>query len=212
MAPCPNVVLAARKRGITEVLHFTTNRGAVGILFSGAIKSRVLLTPDKYLEHVYSPNAPDRSRDSEWHGYVNLSVSRINDWMFDKSEEWHVTDEVSWVAFVFSEVILADPGVVFVTTNNAYPTCHRAEGRTGFEQMFADRVPWGYYGSVATRRGAADHHPTHRQAEVLYPGELSLDHLIRIDAQVETGLDDLNGALGALDCSYETRLAPEVFE
>lgn len=211
LPPCPDVVLMARTRGISEIVHFTTTRGAVGILYSSAIKSRALLHPDLYLEHVYRPNAIDRSRDAEWHGYVNLSISRINDWMFRKSESWHVTEEVSWVLFVFSPEILGDPGVVFTTTNNAYPNCDRTEGLAGFSDMFADRVKWGYFDTIDTRRGLPEHYPTQRQAEVLYPAELPLDYLMRIDVQVEEGLDHVHGALGALDLDYDVRLAPEVF-
>jgi hypothetical protein len=51
----------------------------------------------------------------------------------------------------------------------------------GFEELFRDDVPWGYEGSVIRR--AADqqpNRPTDRQAEVLYPGELSLDFLQRL--------------------------------
>lgn len=44
-------------RGITQVVHFTTMRGAIGILASRAVKSRARLEEDKFLEHVYMPNA-----------------------------------------------------------------------------------------------------------------------------------------------------------
>jgi len=44
--------------------------------------------------------------------------------------------------------------------------------------MFAERVPWGYLGSVKTRpTRCPDHLPTDRAAEVLFPGEIALNRL-----------------------------------
>jgi hypothetical protein len=206
----PDVVEAAQERGITEIVHFTTVRGAVGILASGYVKSRKRLPKDKYLEHVYKPNAVDRSRDLAWLDYVNLSVTRINDWMFGSSTRWHVSEGVSWVVFSFRPAILQDPGVVFTTTNNAYPTCRRAEGLEGFQRLFADPTT-GYNGRKYTREGVATNCPTDRTAEVLYPGQLALGELQIIYVQVEEALDDIAGALGVLGRNVQTRWAPEVF-
>jgi hypothetical protein len=211
LSPCTDVLTAAIKRGITDIVHFTTIRGAVGILASRALKSRQRLPRDKYLEHVYRPNALDRSRDAAWLDYVNLSISRINDWMFETSEKWHIADGVSWVVLSFSPDILSHPGVVFATTNNIYPACRRAEGLAGFNQLFHDPVI-GKYFRTHSRAGLPNHFTTDRQAEVLYPGEVELRHLQRIDVQAEEALDDINGALGALDHRVAVRHAPEVFE
>lgn len=209
--PCPEVLTAAAERGITDVVHFTTIRGAIGILASGALKSRRRLPEEQYLEHVYRPNALNRSRDSAWLDYVNLSISRINDWMFDTSERWHIADGVSWVVLSFRPDVLAHPGVVFTTTNNIYPRCQRAEGVAGFNQLFADLV-FGRYDSQHTRDGKPDHFTTDRQAEVLYPGEIDVEFLQRIDVQAEHALDDVHGVLGGLGHRVPVRHAPEVFE
>lgn len=208
---CPEVVAVARRRGITRVVHFTTVLGIVGILSSRAVKNRKQLPTEKHLEHVYRPNAIDRSRDAAWHEYVNLSVSRINDWMFDRSEPWHVDEGVSWVLLAFSVDILGDPGVVFTTTNNIYPACLRSQGIEGFAQMFADPV-FGRYSQRHTRDGLPDSLTTDRQAEVLYPGELSLDRLEEIYVQIESAIGDVDGALGALGLDFPVTLAPEEFE
>jgi hypothetical protein len=208
---CPEVVAAARQRDITDIVHFTTVTGAVGVLASGAVKSRRLLPTEQYLDHIYKPNAINRSGDAAWHGYVNLSVSVINDWMFDSSRRWHIQDGVSWVVLSFDPEILGDPGVVFTTTNNIYPACRRAEGLVGFGQMF-EEVAAGRYGRPHSRADLADSLTTDRQAEVLYPGELRLRRLQRIDVQVEEALDDIEGALGALGLRIPVRLSPETFE
>ncbi len=211
---CPDVLAAAQERGITSVVHFTTFRGAVGVLASGVVKSRHRLPKDEYLEYVYQPNANIR-KDTVWLDYINLSVERINDWMFDTSTRWHSSEGNSWVVLCFDPQILEHPGVVFTTTNNIYHNCRRAEGLAGFSQMFADSV----YGWDPRRRCNVLHNrtdkysawPTDRQAEVLYPGELSREYLKRIDVQFEETIDSIHGVLAGLNLSVPVRCAPEVF-
>lgn len=211
--PQPEVVDAARARGVEEIVHFTTLPGAVGILGAQAVMTRSTLPEQKYLEYVYRPNAvnPQRNLDRAWHDYVNLSISRINDWMFAFSAREHAHEKASWLIFSFSPEVLGDPGVVFTTTNNIYPACRREEGLPGFEAMFDDPVV-GRYATEHHRAGLPDHWTTDRQAEVLYPGDLSLGRLQRIYVEHEVALDDINGALGALDGSWPVVLAPERFK
>ena len=171
---CPEVVEAAKGRGITSIVHFTTFEGLKGILASGAVKCRKDLPGDELVKHVYEPNAVDRSLDKRWHRYVNLSVTRINPRMFRSSQHWHPGEE--WVILEFGPRILGKRGVVFCTTNNIYPSAHRGRGLRGFEQMFAAEVP-GRYGSLSTRSDRLPRDTTNPQAEVLYPFKLSLKHL-----------------------------------
>lgn len=207
----PAVLYMAQKIGVTRVVHFTTMKGAVGVLAARAVKSRFRLPKDKYLEYVYQPNAEFR-KDQAWLDYVNLSVERINDWMFSASERWHSAAGNPWVVLSFNVNILAHPGVVFTTTNNIYPSCTRAEGLAGFQQMFGDTIT-GRYGHRHDRIGKLPAWPTDRQAEVLYPGELSCNYLCRIDVQSEDALDSIHGALGALEVDVvEVHQSPEVFK
>ena len=101
--------------------------------------------------------------------------------------------------------------MVFTTTNNIYPACKRAEGLAGFSRLFADSVR-GRYDVLHDRRGKKPAWPTDRQAEVLYPGELSCTWLQRIDVQQEETEDSIHGMLGALGLSVPVRHAPEIFE
>src|SRR3569832_713176 len=91
-------------RQIAEVLHFTTNRGLVGILGSGTLQSRRRLPEDRYLQHVAFANATVRPEESawfdktqDWLDYVNLSISEINAHFFAVSEKWHLEHDVWWV-------------------------------------------------------------------------------------------------------------------
>ena len=198
---------AAKERGVTKVVHFTTLDGAVGILAANAVKSRHRLPEDKYLKYVYRPNVGIR-KDHAWLDYVNLSLERINEWMFGASVRWHIGDQ--WVLLSFRPEVLGHAGVTFTTTNNIYPECKRAEGLAGFEAMFADRVV-GRYGQTHNRTDKKRAWPTDRQAEVLYPGELSCNHLLGIEVQTERTADTIKGALGGLDMELCVRYAPEVF-
>lgn len=190
---CPEVVPAASERGITGIVHFTRTTGLKGILHSSALKARSYLPEDYQVRYVYEPNALDRSRDWCWQGYVNLSVTDINHKLFGFSRRWHPSDE--WVIIRFDPEILSHPGVVFCTTNNAYPTVQRGEGLSGFNQMFAAEVPWGKRGSVSTRRNRAPNQTTNPQAEILYPRELSLEHLQAVAVEDESVLETVDGIL-----------------
>ena len=174
-SPCPEVVTAAVARGITSIVHFTRISGLVGILARSAVKARGDLMRDTRLQYVAEENAPDRSRDVLWHDYINMSVTVINRRMFQFSERQH--RDAQWVILEFGPEILGDPGVVFCTTNNAYEVAHRCGGLQGFEQMFAEKVPWGQYGDVHFRYAYDPDRTTDPQAEVLYPFELPLDYL-----------------------------------
>jgi len=205
----------ANSRGITEILHFTTNKGLIGVLAKQAVLCRDLLESDQYLEHIYTRNCADRSKAAEWTGYVNLSISCVNGPMFDSSERWHATEELWWAVLAFDASILADPGVVFATTNNTYPVVKRIGGVDGLAALFANRVPWGYYGSVRQRvPGMPDAWTTDVQAEVLYPAKIQIDRLMAVYVREDEHIDAVNALLGALSGAPRVLVAckPEVFQ
>lgn len=185
-------------RGIEEVLHFTTNRGLVGILASGAVKSRDRLPKDKYLAHVYSPNCETR-KDVDWLDYVNLSITRVNTRLLSiSSGRWHVGEDVWWCILAFDPLILTHDDVHFATTNNFYSGVSRAAGPRGLEALFGPRIVQFFSGGkasqVVTRVAAMQpDQPTCEQAEVLYPGELSCEYLRRIYVQEEAHADVVAG-------------------
>jgi ssDNA thymidine ADP-ribosyltransferase, DarT len=152
------VATYAAGRGITEVLHFTTDKGLLGIFATGAILSRDPLDTDQYIEHIYTPNCNSRLKDSAWTGFVNLSISRVNNWMLTRSQGWHSTEDLWWAVLALDPCLLADPGVQFCTTNNTYPSVRRGTGVSGLEAMFADSIEWGYYGYHKHRITNADFH------------------------------------------------------
>ncbi|MEX0291094.1 MAG: DarT ssDNA thymidine ADP-ribosyltransferase family protein [Flavobacteriaceae bacterium] len=170
-----------KRRGIERVVHFTTNVGFIGVCDSRLVKARSLLGEDDRLEHILKYNASDRSRDREWHDYVNLSISDINHEFFRWSKGNH--DDVFWMCLEFSPEILSHEGVLFTTTNNIYTGVKRNPGLDGFTDMFADRVERWNGNIIKRKSGEAENRTTDYFAEVLYPKQVSLDYLIRITPQ-----------------------------
>ncbi|HBB94796.1 MAG TPA: DUF4433 domain-containing protein [Blastocatellia bacterium] len=186
------------KRGVQEVLHFTTNLGLVGVLDSGSLKSRKRLEVDQRLSHIFSPNAAFR-KDKNWLDYVNLSVSQVNSRFFDICKNrWHRHRNIWWCVLSFQPIILTHYGVYFTTTNNSYPGVQQTQGPEGLEAMYAERVEYwpGKYLNRNAKTSAA--FTTNEQAEVLYPSEVSSDFLQRIYVSCEEDLDEVHGQLGAL--------------
>ena len=202
-------------RGIQEVVHFTTHHGLLGVLAAGAVLSRRDLNDEQLLDSVRLLNC-DVRRDPEWTGYINMSISVVNDWMFGRSRGWHARDNIWWAVLSFTPAVLADPGVYFTTTNNTYTdTVRRGTGLTGLADLYSDSIPYGYYNSVSRRRPwLPDDRPTNAQAEVLYPGRLMLDRLQAIYVPEEQHLDEIEGWVAALPkvSRVPVTCRPEVFQ
>jgi hypothetical protein len=192
------------RRQISEVLHFTTNRGLTGILASGRILSRARLGSDKYVEHVYEPNAQVR-RDQVWLDYVNLSITRLNWEFFGHSRRWHAHEEIWWCAVAMSPEVLELDGVTFATTNNIYSGCSHAEGADGLEALFADRIV-RWRGNVADRPTDFPlNWTTCHQAEVLVPEQVDVDYIRRIYVATERHAD-----IASSQCEILLQASPDL--
>lgn len=194
-----------QQRGIEEVLHFTTNRGIIGVLATGSLLSRYLLPQEKYLQDVLHVNAASRpesyhdfDKSQNWLDYVNLSISEINRRYFEFSLKWHRDSDIWWGILGFDPAIMAHDGVFFATTNNAYePLCVREPGDAGLTQLFQELVQRKGDWSVSRGRRAA-HLTTCEQAEVLYPQRVSVEFLRRIYVQEDEHQDQARGWLAEL--------------
>lgn len=180
--------LVARRR-ITEVVHFTTNKGLLGCLAAQEVLPRNRLLEQQLLKHIAYPNARFRSEESDsfdksedWISYVNLSISEISMNLFRSSQRWHAGADVSWFIMAFTPVLLGDAGVYFSTTNNIYELTMRGTGSAGLEALFSPVVP-RRVGWNAQRRRRLDHQTTCEQAEVLYPTGLPLTYFQRVYAR-----------------------------
>ncbi|MBZ5487252.1 DUF4433 domain-containing protein [Halomonas aquamarina] len=208
-----NIKEIINNRGIAEILHFTTNKGALGILDGRCVKSRKRLNTDERLEHVFKPNAGNRDKDLAWLDYVNLSVSKINLSFFSIcSEKWHVHEDYWWCIFAFSPHILEHPGVYFTTTNNIYTSVKRCTGEDGLRNMFCDSITrWS--GNVVRRSAQLDESfTTCEQAEILYPKKLSTEYLTKIYVAGESHADELFAQIRAVNhVDVEIEVAPSMF-
>jgi hypothetical protein len=185
-------------RGITEVLHFTTNLGLVGVLDSRTVKPTARLPQDKRLEFIFRRNAAFR-KDIDWLGHVSLSISRINSQFFGKSKGWHSKLDIWWCILSFRPEILTHVGVVFTTTNNKYNVAVRESGPTGLERMFAASVIEYESGTMAKRSSRIPpNFTTCEQAEVLYPGDLSTKFMQCVYVTEGDHQDDACGQISAL--------------
>ncbi len=165
-----------QKRNIQEIVHFTTNHGVLGMFADGRLLSRQRLPTNKYLEHVYRPNASVR-KDPAWVDYISMSISRVNTRFFGYSRSWEREVETWWAIVTLDPVILTHDDVVFTTTNNIYPSCRRASGAEGLEAMFAQTVFGLYEGALHRTSDMPASWTTDDQAEVLYPAELPTSYL-----------------------------------
>lgn len=202
-----------RERGIREVLHFTTNKGCLGILAKQALKARKRLAEDKILEFILQVNAEDRSRDVAWHDYVNLSISRINTQFFKASGYRHRDKDIWWCILSFSSEILAHDEVVFTTTNNMYSGVKRAVGEQGFTAVFAPFIVQWHSSIVKRPADCPAHMTTCAQAEALYPGEVSTEFLRTIYVADDTHADEVAGQISAVGHRWvDIIVAPDRFE
>jgi len=198
-------------RRITEVLHFTTHKGLLGALHSGAVKSRKRLPADVDLQFIYQPNANFR-KDQAWLDYVNLSISRINDEFFRASCRWHRAEDLWWCILSFDPEILAHDGVYFTTTNNMYTGVRRGVGAVALEALFATRITRWTGNAVQRTPGMPSHLTTCVQAEVLYPRELLIGYLRRVYVVRPEDSDEVHAQLAMTGFkTTDVRVEPKRF-
>ncbi|MBA4406990.1 DUF4433 domain-containing protein [bacterium] len=169
------------KRGIKEILHFTTNNGITGMISTGMLKARNHLPKEQLLEYVYKYNCVDRNRDSEWWDYINFSITSVNRNLFGISKgKWHGADEGWWCILSFNPEICCHEDVYFTTTNNMYTSVKRRKGHLGLEALFAPEIEQ-WKGKIIKRPSSINkNQPTCGQAELLYPREISLKYLMKV--------------------------------
>lgn len=203
------------QRGIEEILHFTTSNGMLGILSMGKLLAHSLLPKEQLLSHILQINCRDRSRDTEWHSYINLSISRVNGSFFDISQGWHRTEDIFWCILSFAPEIMTHKGVLFSTTNNAYPKTERAPDGAGLEALFVQSIRQFPTKWVSRNKTLLDSNTTCHQAEVLYPQELSLTHLRKIYVKTVEDQDEVSALFALLRSEFELGVqvivAPHLF-
>ncbi|ELS44108.1 Hypothetical protein PSSB64_4488 [Pseudomonas syringae pv. syringae B64] len=208
------------RRGVTELLHFTTNRGIVGALDSGYLLSRYRVGQEdslRYILHCNSTNRPEESdffdKSEHWIDFVNLSISEINRRYFEFSQGWHLNADVWWGILSFDVAAMADENVYFATTNNSYEFCIRKKGLEGFSDLFAPVIRRKSPSWSAYRLARAENLPTCEQAEVLYPGALPIQYLRRIYVLNETCHDAVIGWLGEFGhADVDVQINPQKFQ
>ena len=174
---CNTIPDFCSENGIDEVLHFTTNRGLVGVMSVGAIIPRSQLKEHDTLDFLSPENAPFRS-DGDWINYINLSITRINYSFFGYCKSWKHNALSYWVIFSFKSEILAHTNVLFTTTNNIYTSSvKRMGGVAGLKECFLPSVLSKHNRAICRTSITANNWPTCAESEVLYFDRLSLEYL-----------------------------------
>lgn len=196
-------------RGISKVLHFTTSNGLLGMLAGNppCLLPRAQLREQDHLEFIMKLNAPTR-QDTEWLDYSSLSIERINKYFFRYSAGIH--PNVFWVILAFSPCILTHPGVFFATTNNIYYDVIRRQGAEGLQGLFAQSIP-NRGNTISRNNNYPPNYPTDIQAEVLYPGALSLKYLLKIYVKDSESKSLVDAQLMTLHQQHEVIISPEIF-
>jgi len=204
---------AIQARGVSEVVHFTTNHGCLGTLYTQKLQSRAKLQDDEMVQYLFGANAELR-RDVAYLDHISLSVEHINTHFYGISaNNWHRDEPIFWCILAFDPSVLCHEGVVFATTNNIYSSVRREEGDAGFGNLFADRIV-RWVGNVAARMAnLRSCYPTCFQAEALYPSELSTDYLRSIYVQTAADQSEVAGFLKAtFHRDVDVIVCPEKFE
>lgn len=171
-----SAIEAAREREVVELVHYTTSPGIMGTLRTGRLLSRKRLEGNEDIAFVREAIWPTRLY--KWDDHISLSISRINKELHDRSRRRY--PEHWWGILSFSTSLLNDEDVWFATCNNLWPSCKRAQHAAGFEALFADTVEGKFQVDSERDTVMPASWATDRSAEVLYPGEITLDHLQRI--------------------------------
>ncbi|WP_025822354.1 DarT ssDNA thymidine ADP-ribosyltransferase family protein [Shewanella marina] len=207
------IIDEVNQRDITEVLHFTTNSGFLGMLAQSQVLPNSKLHKEDTLAFIFKQNSESRKeKNPKWLDYINLSVSKLNYEFFGYSQYIHRGVDMFWVVLSFSTEILEHEGVFFTTTNNIYPSCNRSQGYKGFVDMFNNPIE----GKFQVKYYRSDEHlpswTTCEQAEVLYPDGLSFEYLKKIYVPDEASKSCVKAQMSLYNKSIETLVDPSVFK
>lgn len=206
---------AIKSRGITEILHFTTNRGLLGSLRTWSLLPNSKLTNEDTLSFIFQQNSPERKEwNKKWLDYVNLSITKLNFEFFDFSKKVHKNSDIYWAILSFSPNILTHEGVIYTTTNNIYPSCLRGSDLVSFEKIFDLSVEGKFQRKIERSENHLPSWTTCEQSEVLYHGPLSLNYLNKIyvcDLESKHSVIAQIRALGVIS-SITIEICPEMFQ
>ncbi|HBK4843347.1 MULTISPECIES: DarT ssDNA thymidine ADP-ribosyltransferase family protein [Enterobacteriaceae] len=206
------------EKGISEILHFTTERGLTGCAGTGLVLSRKALNEEQFLSYIASPVSSERkeaqdtfNKDEDWLDYINLSISEINTSYFNAARNWFRGEDRWWCIMAFDPIILTHPKVYFTTTNNIYTSVIRTPGCAGLQSMFVETIT-RWRGKTVSRNGRQQRLTTCEQAEVLYPNPLDMKFLRSVYVQNQEQAASIHGTLRSFGfLSVNVIICPEKF-
>lgn len=182
------------QRGITRLVHFTPFINVLGIYEEKyvfpveMIKERAKGFLLDYIQFN------DENRHDGRRNCINLSIQRINYFLFKRFLEKFSCD--LWCILEINPYIMEQQGVEFTIANAASSYVKQygvKSGLEGLRDMFADNLNTGK--RIERRVGIPNNCPTSRQAEVLYPGAISISNITGVVVQCEEHYERVKAAL-----------------
>jgi hypothetical protein len=213
---------AARKRGISRLIHFTPAENLIGMIGTGNILPQqellayARIRKDAFLLDYIRIN--DALRYDGRRDCINLSIQHPNAYLFRRFREQHKPCDL-WVVLTLPVECLDIPGTVFTTGNAASSHVRKhgtATGIDGFEALFSDHlISANMQGSRTLARGVlASQYPTDIQAEVLLPAPVDLMRIVSFSVENEEHARRLTGMFrctSAIALSDRVTVEPDLF-
>lgn len=178
-------------RGIRRLVHFSPRRNLIGVFQMGGLWAR-----GRLIEYANQHEDADMMAYVTWNDEVrldgrqdciNLSVERINSYLFDvfrRKFEDRFGDDEPWCVIEIEPSVMLMPGVMFARANAASSSVRAsgtAPGLAGLMALYADRIVTPkYYGTRIDERTSdlPRSCPTSIQAEVMVPDVIPLSKVI----------------------------------
>lgn len=196
-------------RGVSRLVHFSPRRNLIGMFQLGGLWAR-----GRLIEYAKANRDADMMAYVTWNDSVrldgrqdciNLSVERINSYLFDvfrSKFEARFGDEEPWCVIEINPAVMFRDGVVF-TKANAASSCVRlsgtAGGLSGLKALYEDRIEVSkrYRVQVDVRTPDLPRScPTSVQAEVLVPREIPLSDVMGLVFMNDDDMFQVKAMLG----------------
>ncbi len=203
-----------KRRGITQVVHFTPAINLISIYEQEALLSREQLKrltieyPDLHLADYVEVN--DQLRLDNLNDYLNMSIQHPNHWLFKKFRESCRNWCDSWCVIALAPECLWYAETMFSIGNaaSAYSKRHGINGMyETFCSLFQDKVVAGNMCNqrILTRTNLAHSHPTDAQAEVLVKTRISIESITAVFFETQ---EEASRSRAAISLSVKNPLPP----
>lgn len=199
------------RRGIDSLYHFTTTINLSGIYQVEHIfprseydTLRALANEDMYEDYL---DHMDDLRLDGLNDHVNTSLSHPNVYLLNAYRQRKNLAHYTWCILQLDPQLMERDDTLYTVTNAASARSSQygiGKGEEGLNQLFIPEVITKK--GAFKRKGLPAKYPTDIQAEVLIPGNISVDHIKTIYFETESDLSSCAGAFRLMGLADGTRL------